>query len=187
MEKKVLFKKVEGLVLPAYESELASGMDVRANFLHTTKEECDKRLKVNEIQTGVNPRGVPIMKKSRSLVNYDSDKTYVIIAAGERYLIPTGLFVAIPEGLEAQIRPRSGLALKKAITILNTPGTIDGDYRGEIGVIVINHSKTNVVIAHSERICQIVFTPVERISWGMVNELPTTKRGEGGFNSTGTK
>lgn len=105
----------------------------------------------------------------------------------ERMLIPTGLFIELPEGFEAQIRPRSGLALKKGVTVLNSPGTIDSDYRGEIGVILINHSNEIFDINPGERICQMVITRHEHIRWENVSELGDTERGEGGFGHTGKK
>lgn len=103
----------------------------------------------------------------------------------ERKLIPTGLYVEIPKGYEAQIRPRSGLALKKGITVLNTPGTIDADYRGEIGVILINLSQEDFVIESGERICQMIIAAHETVQWSLVHELEETERGAGGFGHTG--
>lgn len=103
----------------------------------------------------------------------------------QRCLVPTGLYIALPAGFEAQIRPRSGLALKKGITLLNTPGTIDADYRGEIGVIVINCSDTEFVIEDGERIAQMVIARYETVEWQPVSELDDTERGAGGFGHTG--
>ncbi len=103
----------------------------------------------------------------------------------ERTLIPTGLFIELPEGYEAQIRPRSGLALKKGITVLNSPGTIDADYRGEIGVILINLSTEDFVIENGERICQMVIAAHEQVQWTAVETLGETARGAGGFGHTG--
>lgn len=103
----------------------------------------------------------------------------------QRKLIPTGLRIELPEGYEAQIRPRSGLAIKKGITVLNSPGTIDADYRGEIGVILINLSTEPFVIEDGERICQMVIARHEQASWTEVTELTDTERGEGGFGHTG--
>ena len=103
----------------------------------------------------------------------------------ERSLIPTGLFMELPEGYEAQIRPRSGLALKKGISIVNSPGTIDADYRGEIGIILINLSDVDFVVNDGERICQMVINKVETISWSEVGSLEDSERGEGGFGHTG--
>jgi dUTP pyrophosphatase len=105
----------------------------------------------------------------------------------ERKLIPTGLFIELPEGYEAQIRQRSGLAIKKGISVLNTPGTIDADYRGEIGVILVNLSNEDFEVEHGERICQMVINKVETISWKQVENLEESERGEGGFGHTGTK
>ena len=103
----------------------------------------------------------------------------------ERVLIPTGLYISIPEHLEVQIRPRSGLAIKQGITCLNTPGTIDADYRGEIKVILINLSNTEQVITDGDRIAQMVFQSVEKANWNLVENLDTTQRGDGGFGHTG--
>ena len=109
----------------------------------------------------------------------------VVLKPMERKLIPTGLFIELPEGYEAQIRPRSGLALKHGITVLNTPGTIDADYRGEIGVILINLSTEDFKIEHGERICQMVIAHHEQAEWIQVEELNETERGAGGFGHTG--
>ncbi len=103
----------------------------------------------------------------------------------ERKLIPTGLFIALPEGYEAQMRPRSGLALRHGITLLNTPGTIDADYRGEIGVILVNLSNETFTINDGERICQMVVTRHDRVTWQPVEKLDETERGAGGFGHTG--
>jgi len=111
--------------------------------------------------------------------------TPVILKALERILIPTGLFIEIPEGYEAQIRPRSGLAIKQGITCLNTPGTIDSDYRGEIKVILINLSKDDQTIQSGDRIAQIVFNKIERANLNSVTTLNNTQRGDGGFGHTG--
>lgn len=105
----------------------------------------------------------------------------------ERTIVKTGLFIELPIGYEAQVRPRSGLAAKKGITVLNAPGTIDADYRGEIGVILINLSHEDFIIENGERIAQMVIAKHERAEWVEVNELSETSRGEGGFGSTGTK
>ena len=106
---------------------------------------------------------------------------------GERALIPTGLAFALPDGYEAQIRPRSGLALKNGISLVNSPGTIDADYRGEVGVIVINHGTESFAIERGTRIAQMVIAPYTRAQFSEVLELPTSDRGTGGFGSTGTK
>lgn len=107
------------------------------------------------------------------------------LAPLERKLIPTGLRLALPLGYEAQIRPRSGLALKQGITCLNSPGTIDSDYRGEIGVLLINFSNQPAIIKNGDRIAQIVISKYEQIEWNLVDSLDETKRGDGGFGSTG--
>jgi dUTP pyrophosphatase len=111
----------------------------------------------------------------------------VILKPLERKLIPTGLFVEIPAGFEAQIRPRSGLALKKGITVLNSPGTIDADYRGEVGIILINLSNEDFIIENGERICQMIVTSHETVQWNLVEKLEETERGDGGFGHTGKK
>lgn len=130
--------------LPAYETELSAGMDLRANLTDS-----------------------------------------VTLKPLERTLIPTGLFVALPKGYEAQIRPRSGLAIKKGISVMNSPGTIDADYRGEIKIILVNLSNEEIEIEHGERIAQMVISKHESLSWKEVNILEETDRGEGGFGSTG--
>jgi dUTP diphosphatase len=104
----------------------------------------------------------------------------------ERTIIKTGLFIELPIGIEAQVRPRSGLAAKKGITVLNTPGTIDADYRGEIGVILVNLSNEDFIIENGERVAQLVIAKHERAEWVAVEELSETSRGSGGFGSTGT-
>ena len=109
----------------------------------------------------------------------------IVLKPLERVLVPTGLFIELPVGFEAQIRPRSGLALKKGITVLNSPGTIDADYRGEVGIILINLSNEEFVIQHGERICQMVIARHEHIGWEAVEVLDETDRGAGGFGHTG--
>lgn len=131
-------------LLPAYETALSAGMDLRANLEQS-----------------------------------------IIINPHERALIPTGLFIALPEGYEAQIRPRSGLAAKHGITVLNSPGTIDADYRGEIKVLLINHSEEPFEIKDSERIAQMVIAAYTRVEWEETDELDETTRGAGGFGHTG--
>ncbi len=133
-------------LLPAYETGLSAGMDVRANL----------------------------------------DEP-VILKPLERALIKTGLFLEIPEGHECQVRPRSGLAFKKGVTVLNSPGTIDADYRGEVGVILVNLSSEPFTVEHGERIAQLVFAKVKQAKWIEVEELSETVRGAGGFGSTGVK
>ncbi len=109
----------------------------------------------------------------------------IVVAPGAWALVPTGLHIALPEGFEAQVRPRSGLALKHGVTCLNSPGTIDADYRGEIGVILINHGTKPFMVKRGMRIAQLVVAPVARVAWREVEGLPETPRGEGGFGSTG--
>ncbi|CAM1334338.1 Deoxyuridine 5'-triphosphate nucleotidohydrolase [Tenacibaculum aestuariivivum] len=129
---------------PAYETNGAAGMDLRANITEA-----------------------------------------ITLKPLERAIIKTGLFIALPVGFEAQVRPRSGLAAKNGVTVLNAPGTIDADYRGEIGVILVNLSNDNFVINDGERIAQLVIAKHERINWQEVNKLNDTERGTGGFGSTG--
>lgn len=105
----------------------------------------------------------------------------------ERTIVKTGLFIELPVGYEAQVRPRSGLAAKKGITLVNSPGTIDADYRGEIGIILVNLSNESFTIENGERIAQLVIAKHERAEWQLVEELESTARGSGGFGSTGTK
>lgn len=113
--------------------------------------------------------------------------TEIILKPLERTLVPTGLFIELPQGYEAQIRPRSGLAIKQGITCLNTPGTIDTDYRGEIKVILINLSEDPQIIHHSDRIAQIIICPISHAELIQVDTIDETKRGEGGFGHTGKK
>ncbi len=139
-----------------------------------------------------------VNKSSNELPGYSTDhsagmdlRAYldnpVTLKPLERALIPTGLFIELPIGFEAQVRPRSGLALKKGISVLNTPGTIDADYRGEIGVILINLSNEEVTIEDGERICQMIIAKHEQADLVEVDVLNETKRGKGGFGSTGLK
>ncbi len=134
----------EGLPLPAYHSDHASGLDLRAAVVET-----------------------------------------ITVAPGERALVPTGLALAVPEGYEAQVRPRSGLALNHGITCLNTPGTIDADYRGEVKVLLANLGDAPFTVARGDRIAQLVVAPVARPEPVVVTTLPATERGAGGFGHTG--
>lgn len=109
----------------------------------------------------------------------------VRLGPGERQLIPTGISIALPDGYEAQVRPRSGLALKHGLTVLNSPGTVDADYRGEISVVLINHGREPVVIERGQRIAQLVIAAVARAAWREVEALPESDRGAGGYGSTG--
>ena len=160
--------------LPNYETPASAGMDVRANFDNIVEKFLFNTTIKESENVYINVKG-----ETRHLIES------ITINPGGRALIPTGLRVAIPEGYEIQVRPRSGLALKNGITLLNTPGTIDADYRGDIGVIVINHGTEPFTIIAGDRIGQIVLNKVERIEWKEVDNLPDTIRGEGGFGSTG--
>lgn len=111
----------------------------------------------------------------------------IILKSLDRALIPTGLHIALPEGYEAQIRPRSGLAIKHGITCLNTPGTIDADYRGDVGVILVNLSREDFVVQPGERIAQMIIGKFDQVEWELVDKLDETERGKGGFGHTGTK
>src|SRR5690554_6041545 len=139
-----------------------------------------------------------INKSSHALPNYEtiasagmdlraSLSDSVTLKPLERAIVKTGLFIELPIGFEAQVRPRSGLAAKKGVTVLNSPGTIDADYRGEIGVILVNLSNENFTIENGERVAQLVIAKHERAEWIEVEELSETSRGEGGFGSTGVK
>ena len=139
-----------------------------------------------------------INKSQHSLPNYETFqsagmdlranlKEAVTLQSLERAIIPTGLYMELPEGYEAQIRPRSGLAAKKGITLLNSPGTIDADYRGELGIILVNLSNEPFVVEYGERIAQMVISKFEQIHWEEVELLSETERGAGGFGSTGVK
>lgn len=130
--------------LPAYETELSAGMDLRANISED-----------------------------------------IALDSLERVLVPTGLFIALPAGAEAQIRPRSGLAYKHGLTVLNSPGTIDADYRGEVKVLLVNLSKDKFVVKNGERIAQMVVAKHEQVRWSVVDQLTETVRGAGGFGHTG--
>jgi len=109
----------------------------------------------------------------------------IVIAPGERALVPTGLHMALPVGYEAQVRPRSGLAYKHGVTVLNSPGTIDADYRGDLGVILINHGDSDFVVQSGDRIAQLVVAQYASFTWDAVTDLSDTARGEGGFGHTG--
>jgi len=140
---------------------------------------------------------VQIINKSKHATpNYETDgaagmdlraniESSIVLQSLERAVVKTGLFIALPIGFEAQVRPRSGLAAKKGISVLNSPGTIDADYRGEIGVILVNLSKEAFVINDGERIAQLVIAKHERVNWQEVTILSETERGAGGFGSTG--
>lgn len=160
--------------LPKYETPQAAGLDLRADFSRVES--------ISDIK--IYGPGQIIPANSANAVKM------IVLEPGSRVCIPTGLYIALPEGYEAQVRPRSGLALKEGITVLNTPGTIDADYRGNIGVILINQGLKTVYIEDGERIGQLVLNKVEQIRWEEVSskdDLGFTKRGEGGFSSTGKK
>jgi len=139
-----------------------------------------------------------INKSAHALPNYETlasagmdlranITTPITLKPLDRTIVPTGLFIELPIGYEAQVRPRSGLAAKKGVTVLNSPGTVDADYRGEIGVILVNLSQEDFVIENGERIAQLVIAKHERAEWIAVEALTETSRGEGGFGSTGVK
>lgn len=142
-------------------------------------------MKINIINKSAHPLPEYATEYSAGLdlrANIDSDIT---LRPLERALIPTGLYIELPKGYEAQIRPRSGLAAKHGVTILNSPGTIDADYRGEIKVILVNLSNEDFVIQNGERICQMVIATHAQIAWNEVEVITETKRGDGGFGHTG--
>ncbi|KAF5080348.1 Deoxyuridine 5'-triphosphate nucleotidohydrolase [anaerobic digester metagenome] len=154
--------------LPKYETDGAAAMDLAAYLVASEPTRFEK-------YKGI---GFDFTISEEGLVE-------VILYPRGRVLIPTGNRVAIPEGYEMQVRPRSGLAIKYGITCLNTPGTIDSDYRGDIGVILINQGDDPFIIKNGDRIAQLVFTKVERVEWNPVLLLDETTRGEGGFGHTG--
>ena len=144
-------------------------------------------IKVKIVNTGKQPLPVYATAQSAGMdlrANIDSPIT---LHPMERQLIPTGLRIALPEGFEAQVRPRSGLALKHGITVLNTPGTIDADYRGELKVLLVNFSDTDFIINAGERIAQMVIATYEKVDFELVTELDDTERGNGGYGHTGVK
>lgn len=149
--------------LPTYGTAEAAGCDLRAEL------------------SLVNDKFLFNAKRCTS----DDKIMMVIIHPGGRALIPTGLHIALPVGYEAQIRPRSGLALKNGITVLNTPGTIDSDYRGDVGVILVNHGLEQFCVMQGDRIAQMVINKIEQVDFVQVAELDETSRGAGGFGSTG--
>lgn len=159
--------------LPKYETSLSAGMDICGDFSRITL--VDGKPEKFFFDADVVAIG---------LIEAPVAST-IEIKPGGRCLIPTGLFIALPKGYEAQIRPRSGLALKQGLTVLNSPGTIDADYRGEIGIVLVNTSNQPVRIKDGERIAQMVIAKHETVEWEVVEELPSTERGEGGFGHTG--
>jgi dUTP pyrophosphatase len=144
------------------------------------------RVAVKRLKTGsANPLPCYMTLHAAGMDLYAELDEELILQPGMRALVPTGIAIALPEGYEAQIRPRSGLALKHGIALVNAPGTIDPDYRGEIGVIVINHGSVPFIIKSGERIAQMVFAPFSRALLEEVDELNGTARGKGGFGHTG--
>ena len=160
MAKQIKVKIENNATLPIYKTEGAAGMDLYANL------NIPPQIK----EGGINIKG----------------GTSIIIKPLGRVLINTGLRVAIPKGYELQIRPRSGMALNQGLMLTNSPGTIDSDYRGDIGIIITNVSNKNIAISHGDRIAQAVLNKIETFSWKIVEELDETDRGEKGFGSTGT-
>lgn len=152
--------------LPEYATEQSAGLDLRA----ARPSEATPWRVVSDV--------------ARLIEAYNPAKPLRLFP-GERALIPTGVRLALPAGLEAQVRPRSGLALKQGLTVLNSPGTIDADYRGDVGVIVVNHGTLPAIIRPGDRIAQLVVAPVARVELVPVETLDTTARGSGGFGSTG--
>lgn len=144
-------------------------------------------VKVRIINKGSQPLPAYATPQSAGMDIRANIEEAVILKPLQRKLIPTGLFMALPEGYEAQVRPRSGLALKHGVTVLNTPGTIDADYRGEIGVVLVNLSDTDFVVNPGERIAQMVIARYEQANLEVVTELDETERGAGGYGHTGVK
>lgn len=144
-------------------------------------------LKINAINRGHQPMPTYATPQSAGMDLRANLEEPVVLHPMERRLIPTGLHVALPEGYEAQVRPRSGLALKHGLTVLNAPGTIDADYRGEIGVVLINLSQEDFTINDGERIAQLVVARYEQVEFSLVETLDETERGEGGYGHTGVK
>jgi len=172
-------KLYNDVVLPEYAHEDDAGMDIRAYFTREWVEEY-----ILKSRTQMARIGGEVVETSR-------DEKRIIVPAADGpmtknwLIVPTGIKVAIPRGYEIQVRPRSGLAAKKAITVMNTPGTIDSQYRGEVGVILVNHGPEPFVITSGDRIAQIVLKRVDRINWVERDKLSDTVRGDGGFGSTG--
>lgn len=146
-----------------------------------------EKLKVKIVNRGSQPLPEYATPQSAGMDLRANIDEPVVLKPMERRVIPTGLHIALPEGFEAQIRPRSGLALKKGVTVLNTPGTIDSDFTGDIGVILVNLSLEDFVVEKGERIAQMVIARHEQAEFVLVEELEATERGEGGFGHTGVK
>ena len=143
------------------------------------------KVKVRIINQSTNPLPEYVTDGAAGMDIRANLENNLVLKSMERFLVPTGLFMELPPGYEAQVRPRSGLAIKQGITCLNAPGTIDSDYRGEIKVILINLSQENQTIIHGDRIAQIVIHTVEQVKWKTVKKIRVTKRNEGGFGHTG--
>lgn len=144
------------------------------------------KVQVKRLSHGMDlPLPAYMSKHAAGMDIYAAVNPEVVIPPGEWRLVPTGISVALPDGYEAQVRPRSGLALKSGVSILNTPGTVDADYRGEVGVILMNHSKENLVIRRGDRIAQMIINKIERIEFEEVSKLPESERSSGGFGHTG--
>lgn len=142
-------------------------------------------LRIIRVRPGSNPLPAYMTEHSAGMDLYADPQADIVLLPGARALVPTGIAIALPDGFEAQIRPRSGLALRNGITLVNTPGTIDPDYRGEIGVIVINHGAEPFTIRRGDRIAQMVVAPFARVGLTLVVSLDDTSRGDGGFGHTG--
>ena len=142
-------------------------------------------MKVRIINESTNPLPEYVTEGSAGMDIRAHLESPIVLRSMERFLVPTGLFIELPKGYEAQVRPRSGLAIKQGITCLNSPGTIDSDYRGEIKVILVNLSQEDQTINHGDRIAQIVVSTVEQIKWKPVKKIGATKRNDGGFGHTG--
>ena len=144
-------------------------------------------VKIKVVNTGNQPLPAYATVQSVGMDLRANIEEPIVLKPLKRVLVPTGLHIALPEGYEAQIRPRSGLALKKGITCLNTPGTIDADYRGDVGVILVNLSREDFVVQPGERIAQMIIGKFDQVEWELVDSLDETERGEGGFGHTGVK
>ena len=142
-------------------------------------------IEVRIVNQAGNPLPFYATAQSAGMDLYAANEAPIALAPGEFRLIPTGIFIELPEGYEAQIRPRSGLAFKHGITVLNSPGTIDADYRGEVGVLLINHGKASFEVKSGERIAQMIVAQYARVEWKVVENLAETTRGSGGFGHTG--
>lgn len=157
--------------LPKYETEDAAGLDIRVDLSRVTPDNPIKGFGDAEVIWSGEGHSVPMVR----------------IAPMSRALLPTGIFTAIPKGWQVSFRPRSGMAIKKGLTLINTPSTIDSDYRGEWGILVINLGLEDIYIEDGERICQAILEPVHHVNWQEVNKLDETERGTGGYGHTGEK